>query len=277
VLLIKINDVYKNSLLVKEGKFSFVFDRAFPKLESIIDKISTKVEITSDLDNIYRIGFLYLFSQFFGSIEIIKKEFGFLKFATNEETKKLSFGLQQTIAVLFSGRLRERIAIYKPNGEPLRYSGIITENTQTLIGELMLTEKDKSKTISLNEFCEKIATDKEFRTCLHPLIQFFDDLKVVENLKIKDEKNREKYETTKEDDFRWTALIIFACYLRGLVNKIDVINVAKLLPNIEKSLKDENIYLKSNEQLSENIKNFEEAYASSFSLYNELFKKKGKE
>lgn len=234
----KINDVIKN----RNNEFPL---KAFQNLSSYQMNIKTTIEIIESTRKIYLTQFIYLFARFFGAIELIKKEIGFIKLTSDEETREFHKYLKRAVAVLYSGRLLTGFKIKEDKEKNMKYHGRIIDGGQVLIGESMIFQNGTSfELISFSNFCNKFIVDEKFRKTLLPIIRLIENLKedVLEN------------ENNEEVDFRWTKLIIFASYLRKLINNIDTELVVKLLPETEKY---ESLIISNNKQILENIKSFE--------------------
>ena len=235
----KINDVIKN----RKKDFPLC---AFENLSSKINNFQNIGDIFESANNIYLTQFLYLFARFFGAIELIKKELGFIKLASAEETQIFHKYLKRTVAVFYSGRFHTGFKIIK--NKNMKYHGRIIDGAQVLIGETMISTLHNSfELISFTNFCKKLVKEQEFKKTFLPIITFLDTLKDIE---IKDSAK-------DEVDFRWIKLIIFASNLRKLIKQIDTASVVKLLPETEKYEKET---LSKSLQVSKNIIEFEKVY-----------------
>lgn len=233
----KLNDVVNNR--------DFVL-HYLEKLPGKVVDIRSMGDVLSSATSIYLTSILYLFARYFASVEAIKKDVGLLQLATEEETKALQLRLRQTVAVFFSGRLHNNFKIRQEHR--LKYEGRILEGAQVLIGESMLREQNGlHECISYYEFCHKIAGDEDFRQCLSPLLGFLSGLEEVSGI------NSE----SSDVDFRWAKLIVFASFLRKLVEQIDSAKVVMLLPELKEYGQN---YLAEHRELQENIQYFKEAY-----------------
>jgi len=237
----KINDVIKN----RNNEFPL---KAFENLSSYQMNIKTTIEIIESTRKIYLSQFIYLFARFFGAIELIKKEIGFMKLASDEETRKFHNCLKRAVAVLYSGRLLTGYKIKEDKEKNMKYHGRIIDGAQVLIGEAMISSNCNSyEIISFSEFCNKFVEDEKFRKTLLPITRLIEDL----------EENVLEDTNIENVDFRWTKLVIFSSYLRNLIINIDSESVVKLLPETEEY---ENSIIKNNEQILKNIKSFEHGH-----------------
>jgi len=185
----KINDVIKN----RKKDFPLC---AFENLSSKINNFQNIGDIFESANNIYLTQFLYLFARFFGAIELIKKELGFIKLASAEETQIFHKYLKRTVAVFYSGRFHTGFKIIK--NKNMKYHGRIIDGAQVLIGETMISTLHNSfELISFTNFCKKLVKEQEFKKTFLPIITFLDTLKDIE---IKDSAK-------DEVDFRWIKLI----------------------------------------------------------------------
>lgn len=89
-------------------------------------------------------------------------------------------------------------------------------------------------------------TDIDFRQCLSPVVSFLDDLEETDRI-----------DPNSPSDFRWTKLIMFASFLRKLVEHMDSSKSLALLPELEKY---EREYLERNVILLHNIERFKRAH-----------------
>jgi len=234
----KINDVIKN----RNQEFPL---SAFHNLSSYQMDIKTTIEIIQSTRKIYLAQFIYLFARFFGAVELIKRELGFVKLASDKETREFHKYLKRVVASLYSGRLLKGYKIKEDNEKNMKFHGRIIDGAQVLIGESMISiNKSSYELISFSGFCNKYVSDEEFKKTLFPIIRFLEDIKETV---LTDSRN-------EEVDFRWTKLIIFASYLRKLIKQMDTESVVKLLPEIEEY---ENIILYKNKIILDNIKAFE--------------------
>ena len=235
----KINDIVKN----RKKDYPL---HAFENLTSKLNDIQNISDIFESANNIYLSQIIYLFARFFGAIELIKKQLGFIKLASDEETQVFHKSLKRAAAVFYSGRFHSGFKIIKDKN--MKYHGRIIDGAQVLIGETMiLKSQDSFELITFTDFCKKLVIEQEFKKILLPIIIFLDNLKDIEI----------NYDDKKEVDFRWTKLIIFASNLRSLIKQIDTSSVVELLPETEKYEKE---ILKKSTQVSKNIIEFEKAY-----------------
>ncbi len=232
----KLNDIVKNR------------DRVLSNFEGLSDtmkEINSVDNIFSDHTMIYLSSVLYLFARYFANVEAIKKDVGLLQLMKEKETRALQLHLRRTVAVFFSGRLHEGFTIIQE--DRLKYQGTILEGEQVLVGEMMLKQEEGlHRCISFYEFCHKITTDTDFRQCISPIVNFLSDLE--ENWRV---------DPHSSSDFRWAKLIVFALFLRKLVEKIDKSKALVFLPELEKYEKE---YLEQNEKIRENIRHFKKAH-----------------
>jgi hypothetical protein len=219
----------------------------FEELPVEIDRIGTIGDVLKSRTRIYLTSVLYLFARYFAGVEAIKKDVGLLQLASDEETKAFQLRLKQTVAIFYSGRLHDNIKIRKP--DRLKHEGRILEGAQVLIGESMLKKENGShECISFYEFCQKIAADEDFRQSLSPLLDFLGGLEKVQSI---------NYFEATDVDFRWVKLILFASFLRKLVEQMDSAKVVMLLPELEQY---EQEYLTEHSSLQRNIQFFKEAF-----------------
>lgn len=199
---------------------------------------------------------LYLLARYFASVEAIKKDLGLFQVASKKKTKALQYRLRQTIAVFFSGRLFKGFHLNQI--DRVKYRGLIFEGSQVLIGEAMLkVVKGTQQCISFYEFCEKLS-DTTFRRCLEPLLKFLNGLTPDQIDNTVDEDFQPiDFQNTPEIDFRWPKLIVFAWYLKKLVEQIDTKKIVVLLPELEKYSEK---YFHRHTELHSNIEEFEEAF-----------------
>jgi hypothetical protein len=232
----KLNDIVKNRARVLSYSKG---------LSNTMNNVNSVDDVLSNHTMIYLSSVLYLFARYFANVEAIKKDVGLLQLMKEKETRALQLRLRQTVAVFFSGRLHEGFTIIQDNR--LKYQGTILEGEQVLVGEMMLKQEEGlHRCISFYEFCHKITTDTDFRQCISPIVSFLGDLE--ENYRVSP-----KYPS----DFRWAKLIVFALFLRKLVEKIDKSKALVFLPELEKY---EQEYLEQNEKIRENIKRFKKAH-----------------
>jgi len=233
----KLNDIVKDHERVL---------KYFADLTTRLSAIKSMENILKSATNIYVTNIFYLFARYFAIIEIIKKEFGLLKLASDEETKSFYKYARSTVAVFFSNSLFKKLSI--DNTDEIKFQGKILEGAQTLLGESILSQtNDRFQIMSYYEFCRKITTDEDFINCFDPLKVFFENLKFVPDI-----------ETTSEKvDFRWAKILFFAYFLRLLVEKVDNTNAITLLPEI---IIEEKKYFKKNQILNENLEQFKKRY-----------------
>lgn len=237
----KINDVVRN----RNKKYPL---KLFQDLPFKLKKLNRFNKIPGSVSYVYRTRFIHLFAQFFGAAKLIEEDLGFLKLQSDEETSEFHECFKKSLAVFYSGKLRDEFRIRKDKN--MKYHGRIIDGSQILIGESMLTISDNPpKVISFWEFCQRYVSDKQFKANISPIIAFLEDLEVVE------------LESTDDDlddiDFRWTTLILFADYLRKLIEQIDSSKVVRLFKDTQKYAT--YLFEKSN-KLKKNIEKFDKHY-----------------
>lgn len=231
----KLNDIVRNHKRVL---------LYFNNLSTRLNKIKTMKDILSSPSNIYIINIFYHFARYFALIEITKKEYGFLSFATDKETKSFYLNLNRSVAIFQTNRLYHELSI-RDDGKLLKYQGKILAGAQTLIGESLLLKHDNHYEYkSFYQFCENIIIDKNYLYCFLPLIDFFENLKVIKYIK-KDMQNI---------DFRWAKILFFSYYLRQFIDKEDRQKVLKLLPELKDIFEN---FLNDNQILKIKFKDFE--------------------
>jgi len=234
----KINDV------VKEPQRSLGY---FQGLSQRVEEIRSVGDLASSATVVYVTHVLYLLARFFASIEAIKKDLGLLELASDKKTREFQQSTRRPVAVFFSGRLHDKVRIRSK--DRLRYEGRILEPAQVLIGESVLKEVNGShQCISYLEFCRQLASDEDFRRWMKPLVDFLGDLEEVSGI---------NYLQASDVDFRWAKLILFAHYLREMIEQMDSQKVTILLPELENY---EQEYLKTHRDLADNMKLVEEGY-----------------
>lgn len=232
------------------------------------DEIKNFQTIETVFSNPYLTHCLYLFARYFASVEAIKRDLGLFQVASKKETKTIQSHLRQTVAVFFSRRLFNGFHINE--SDPIKYRGLIFEGTQVLIGDSLLEEVNGTQQcISFYKFCKKLE-DASFRQGLEFLIKFLSGL-APDQIDDTDEGAFKPVNfQTPDIDFRWPKLIIFAWYLKILVEQIDKKKIVVLLPELEKYVKN---YLKKHRELHTNIGNFEEAFPAPEPTLTSLCKK----